>query len=123
MSSFTQGDGTTATAAASRRASTPRSAVVSNFRGHSTMIARLLDVADKGWRYSLAVLAEPARMPFLAWNSAARKAHLGELLKLNEHRKWLQAANIRTVVDVGANAGQFSSAIRCFVSRGADLCV
>jgi FkbM family methyltransferase len=79
------------------------------------MIARFVDVAAKGWRYSLAVLAEPARMPFLAWNSAARKAHLGELLKLNEHRKWLQAANIRTVVDVGANAGQFSSAIRCLV--------
>jgi FkbM family methyltransferase len=54
-------------------------------------------------------------MPFLAWNSAARKAHLGELLKLNEQRKWLQAANIRTVLDVGANTGQFSSAIRCFV--------
>ena len=79
------------------------------------MIARWLDVAGKGWRYSLAALAEPARVPSLAWNTAAHKAHLGELLKLQEHRKWLQAANIRTVVDVGANAGQFSSAIRCFV--------
>ena len=79
------------------------------------MIARWLDVAGKGWRYSLAALAEPARVPSLAWNTGAQKVHLGELLKLQEHRKWLQAANIRTVVDVGANAGQFSSAIRCFV--------
>ena len=79
------------------------------------MIARLLDVTGKGWRYLLAAWAEPAQVPSLAWNSAARKVHLGELLKLHEHRKWLQAANIRTVVDVGANAGQFSSAIRCFV--------
>jgi FkbM family methyltransferase len=79
------------------------------------MIARLLDVTAKVWRYSLGILAKPAQMPFVAWNSAVRKAHLGELLKLSEHRKWLQAANIGTVVDVGANAGQFSSAIRCFV--------
>src|SRR2546425_2832845 len=82
---------------------------------HATRRARLLDVAGKGWRYSLAVLAQPTRTPFLAWNTAVRNAHLGELLKLNEHRNWLQAAGIRTVVDVGANAGQFSSAIRCFL--------
>jgi FkbM family methyltransferase len=79
------------------------------------MMARLLDVAGKGWRYSLAVLSEPARVPFFVWNSAGRSAHLGELLKLNEHRKWLLSSGIQTVVDVGANAGQFSSAIRCFL--------
>jgi len=81
------------------------------------MIARFLDLVAKGWRYSLAVLAEPVQIPFLAWSSAAWSAHLGELLKLNAQRKWLQAANIRTVVDVGANAGQFASAIRCFVPK------
>jgi len=79
------------------------------------MMARLLDVAGKGWRYSVAIAVEPARTPFLVWNTVVRKAHLGELLKLNEHRKWLQSAAIRTVIDVGANAGQFSSAIRCFL--------
>ena len=85
------------------------------------MMERMRDVADKGWRYSLAALAEPARMPFLAWNSAAQKAHLGELLKLNEHRQMAAGGQHPD----GGGCGRERRAVLfgdpLFCSRGADL--
>ncbi len=81
------------------------------------MIARCLDICVKGWQYSLEIITEPKSIWFLAWNASIRKAHLGEMLKLNKHKEWLKAANIKTIIDVGANTGQFSSAIYCFLPK------
>lgn len=76
---------------------------------------RLADVTNKAWGYCLEALREPSRIPFIAYSCAARKAHLGELLGLNRQREWMRESGIRTVIDVGANAGQFASAVRCLL--------
>jgi FkbM family methyltransferase len=74
---------------------------------------RLADVTNKAWGYCLEALREPSRLPFIAYSCATKKAHLGELLELSRHREWMKGSGIRTVLDVGANSGQFASAVRC----------
>lgn len=87
---------------------------MSNMTPESAVKARrLADVTNKAWGYCLEALREPSRLPFLAYSCAARKAHLGELLGLNRQREWMRGSGIRTVIDVGANSGQFASAVRC----------
>jgi FkbM family methyltransferase len=73
-------------------------------------LPRSIDLAAKGWGYLLDALEQPVVLPFLL-TSASRGAHLGQLIRLTRHRRWIQAAKIRTVIDVGANTGQFSSAM------------
>ncbi len=51
------------------------------------------------------------------WNILARKVHLGEYLALTGHRRWLKDLGIRTVVDVGAHAGEFASAISAILPK------
>jgi FkbM family methyltransferase len=79
----------------------------------SAKVRRLADVTNKAWGYCLDALREPSRLPFIAYSCAARKAHLGELLVLDKHRDWMRKCGIKTVLDVGANSGQFASAVRC----------
>ena len=72
---------------------------------------RLRDLADKAWSYLIHLIAHPTRMP-AALLAVSRGAHLGETLKLSDRHDWLSHAQIRTVIDVGAHTGQFSSALR-----------
>jgi FkbM family methyltransferase len=71
--------------------------------------SRVLDLTGKAWKYALAALEQPARIPNLLMN-VSQGAHLGELLNLR--RQWIRSAGIQTVIDVGAHAGEFSSAVR-----------
>ena len=79
----------------------------------SVKARRLADVTNKAWGYCLEALREPSRLPFIAYSCTAKKAHLGELLGLSRQREWMRGSGIHTVIDVGANSGQFASAIRC----------
>lgn len=76
------------------------------------MIIRLLDLARKAWLYLLAGLESPLQLPLIVWQVITHRVHLGELLRLNRHRVWLRSAGITTLLDVGANTGQFASAFR-----------
>jgi FkbM family methyltransferase len=85
----------------------PRNESLSRF---TPKFQRFADLASKSWAYTLGALEQPQTLPFLL-ASAADGAHLGQLIRLNRHRRWIQSARIRTIVDVGANTGQFSSAM------------
>ena len=76
---------------------------------------RVTVLAGKAWSFLLDVLRQPSFIPFVAWHVAVRKVHLGELLKVIEYRRWLLGAGIGTLIDVGANKGQFASAIRALL--------
>lgn len=78
--------------------------------GTALTVRRLVYLVLKAWAYLLGALEQPHTLPFLLI-SAAKHVHLGQLIRLNRHRAWIQSARINTVVDVGANTGQFSSAI------------
>jgi FkbM family methyltransferase len=78
------------------------------------MLARQLELAAKLYEYWLQALESPRRLPTLA-AAAARGAHLGELLKLGRHQNWLAAADVRSVLDIGAHRGEFSSALRTYL--------
>jgi FkbM family methyltransferase len=41
-----------------------------------------------------------------------RRSHLGETLNAARHAAWIERSGIRTVIDVGAHAGEFASGIR-----------
>lgn len=68
----------------------------------------------KAWIYLLSSLEQPSTLPQLL-TSVAKGAHAGQLITLKPHRKWLRAARIETIIDVGANTGQFSSAMRALL--------
>jgi FkbM family methyltransferase len=73
------------------------------------LVRRIRDLCGKAWAYSLTALQEPEqllRFPSLC----LKRVHIGEFLKLN--KPWLKNSGIRTVIDVGAHTGEFSSAIR-----------
>jgi FkbM family methyltransferase len=72
------------------------------------MNPRVKNLAWKGWEYALAILGKPAQLPQTLFN-LSRGTHPREYLKLN--RKWITQSGIRTVIDVGAHAGEFSSAV------------
>jgi FkbM family methyltransferase len=76
------------------------------------MVSRLGDVASKAWRYMLAMLSRPTRLPWLCWAVLVKRAHIGDLVYLLPHEGWLSSAGIRTVVDAGAHLGEFASAIK-----------
>lgn len=76
------------------------------------MLSRFIDLSYKSWLYLLKVLEKPQRVPFLFWHAVIKGVHLGELLNLSRYEKFLKSADIKTVFDVGANTGQFASAIK-----------
>jgi len=71
-------------------------------------LARLKYLIGKAMQYLLEIAQNPMEVPMLVYY-ACRGVHLGEFLNLN--KPWLRMYNVRTVIDVGANTGQFSSAI------------
>ncbi len=77
--------------------------------------SRIRDLLAKMWQYGLSALDEPSRLPWLIYRVLARRAHLGELLRLSRHRRWLEGLEIRTVIDVGAHGGEFASAARAIL--------
>jgi FkbM family methyltransferase len=73
------------------------------------VVKRARDLSGKGWGYLTTALQHPTqllRMPVLC----AKHVHIGEFLKLNNG--WLKGAGVKTVIDVGAHTGEFSSAVR-----------
>jgi FkbM family methyltransferase len=72
------------------------------------MYGRVKNLTGKGWQYSLAMLEKPGQL-LQSLLRLSRGAHPREYLKMN--RKWVAQAGIQTVIDVGAHAGEFSSAI------------
>jgi FkbM family methyltransferase len=75
------------------------------------MPTRTADVVKKGWSYILNVLEQPTQVPFVVYSMMRNDAHLGELLKLRRFGKWLRSSAVKTVLDIGANSGQFTCAI------------
>ena len=71
-------------------------------------VSRLTDLIGKFIEYALAIAKHPARAPKI-FLYVLGGMHLGEYLNLN--KTWLKSYGVRTVIDVGANTGQFSSAI------------
>jgi len=70
-------------------------------------VRRGVDLMGKGWNYLTTALQDPEQLmslPSLVINGV----HIGEFLKLN--KPWLKVADVRTVIDVGAHNGEFSSA-------------
>ena len=71
--------------------------------------SRFRDLARKAWNYSLAAVERPGQLPYL-FRSAVKGVHIGEFLRINQ--RWVKEAGIKTVIDIGAHSGEFSSAIR-----------
>lgn len=66
----------------------------------------------KAWTYLLAALQRPGQLPRTI-AAVAAGVNLGQYLKLNW--PWIRQSGIRTVIDVGAHQGEFSSAIRALL--------
>ena len=78
------------------------------------MLRRSLDLGRKAFTYSLSAMAQPLSIPFLLYQTLVRGVHVGEIVRLSRSR-WFRSAGIQTVVDVGANTGQFASAVRALL--------
>jgi FkbM family methyltransferase len=74
--------------------------------------SRFRDLARKAWNYGLAAAERPGQLPNLL-RSAIKGVHVGEFLRINQ--RWIREAGIKTVVDIGAHSGEFSSAIRAIL--------
>lgn len=74
--------------------------------------ARFRDLARKAWNYGLTAVEHPGQLPNLL-RSAVKGVHVGEFLKINQ--RWVREAGIKTVIDIGAHSGEFSSAIRAIL--------
>lgn len=81
------------------------------------MLRRLLDLINKAWTYQLTALERPRELPTVIWLATIEHVHLGELLKLSRYKSWFKAADIETVLDVGAHTGEFASAIRIILPK------
>jgi FkbM family methyltransferase len=75
---------------------------------------RAVKVAGAAWKYLLRALEDPSRMPHTL-RAVAGGAHPGHYFTLDA--PWFRQAGIRTVLDVGAHKGEFSSAIRALLPR------
>jgi FkbM family methyltransferase len=76
------------------------------------MYARAKNLTEKGWLYSLGVLQKPGCL-LQTLVRLSRGAHPREYLKMN--RRWVLQAGIKTVIDVGAHKGEFSSAVHALL--------
>jgi len=68
---------------------------------------RGVDLMGKGWNYLTTALQDPEQLISLP-SMVVKRVHIGEFLKLN--KPWLKEAGVKTVIDVGAHNGEFSSA-------------
>ncbi len=73
---------------------------------------RVRDLTQKAWKYALSAAERPKQIPNLL-HSVLRGAHLADLLTINQ--RWVKQAGIKTVIDIGAHTGEFSSAIRAIL--------
>lgn len=71
--------------------------------------ARLFDLIRKLLHYACEITSRPVQAPRLIYY-ALSSVHLGEFFGID--KGWLREYGIRTVIDIGANTGQFSSAAR-----------
>jgi len=86
-----------------QHASTPRPSGPNRARAR-----RLADLFGKGWGYLTTALQHPGQLLHFP-GLLLRGVHPGEFLKLD--KAWVRNSGIRTVVDIGAHSGEFSSAI------------
>jgi len=86
---------------------TPASALLAHSR-----LRRGQDLAGKAWMYLLTALQEPLQV-FRLPGLFVRRVHIGEFLKLN--KMWLKNSGVKTVIDVGAHSGEFSTAIQAVI--------
>jgi FkbM family methyltransferase len=75
-------------------------------------LARTINVAGTAWKHLLAAAEQPSQFPRTLW-MIAKGVNPGHYFKLNS--PWVRQAGIRTVLDVGAHRGEFSSAIRALL--------
>lgn len=71
-------------------------------------IARLKNINTKALGYAYEFIRNPVQAPKAIYY-LAKGVHLGEFFKLNT--PWLRSYSFGTVIDVGANTSQFSSAV------------
>ncbi len=75
------------------------------------MFIRWLNLMSKCWIYFLVMIQQPQNIPNILWLTIVKRAHLSTLLKMYQYKLWMKNAAINTVIDIGANTGQFASAI------------
>jgi FkbM family methyltransferase len=75
-------------------------------------LARTINVAGTAWKYLLTAAEQPSQFPRTLW-MIAKGVNPGHYFKLNS--PWIRQAGIRTVLDIGAHRGEFSSAIRALL--------
>ena len=75
-------------------------------------LVRIKDLTQKAWKYLLISLERPLQLPSL-FVYGLKGVHVGEFLKLNS--PWIKQAGIKTIIDVGAHAGEFASAVRAIL--------
>src|SRR5215467_5764442 len=75
-------------------------------------MTRPIELARRAWSLALDALGRPRELPGTV-AALTRGVNPGQYLKLNW--PWLCQSGIRTVIDVGAHKGEFSSAIRALV--------
>jgi FkbM family methyltransferase len=88
----------------SLKASTPLRVTKNKVAIH---VRRGIDLMGKGWNYLTTALQDPEQLMSLP-SLVVHHVHIGEFLKLN--KPWLKVADVKTVIDVGAHNGEFSSA-------------
>jgi FkbM family methyltransferase len=72
-------------------------------------LARTINLAGTAWKYLLTAAEQPGQFPRTLW-MIGKGVNPGHYFKLNS--PWIRRASIRTVLDIGAHRGEFSSAIR-----------
>lgn len=94
------------------RPALPKPATATSAPRRNIIASRTSDLAEKAWAYLLTALREPYQLLSLP-RLCVNQIHIGEFLKLNQ--PWLKNAGIKTVIDAGAHAGEFSSAIHAVI--------
>jgi FkbM family methyltransferase len=77
-------------------------------------LARTINVAATAWKYLLTAAEQPSQFPRTIW-MIAKGVNPSHYFKLNS--PWIRRAGIRTVLDIGAHRGEFSSAIRALLPQ------
>jgi FkbM family methyltransferase len=81
------------------------------------VLIRISRSVQRAWGLLISACERPRTLPSILWQVTARRAYVGELLKLYRFRQWLSTAGIATVIDVGAHHGEFATAILALLPR------